>query len=116
LNIAPKIAENNTQTNSKRQSPSATSCDPNNIVPSCIQSSYKVDYTSKGNALLGVIGFIDLSASHTDATSFISSYYTKTRGANFKDGSISGGQNDPSNPDLEGNLDTQYALSLGYPN
>ncbi|TVY73360.1 putative tripeptidyl-peptidase SED2 [Lachnellula suecica] len=80
---------------SKRQ----TGCDANNIVPSCIQSYHNVDYTSKGKATLG-----------------INNYYTKAKGANFIDASISGGQNDLSNPDLEGNLDTQLGLALAYPN
>jgi hypothetical protein len=47
---------------------------------------------SKGKASLVVTGFIDLSASHTDASSFLNNYYTTASATNFKDGSISGRQ------------------------
>ncbi|OAA58273.1 family S53 protease-like protein [Cordyceps fumosorosea ARSEF 2679] len=91
-------------------------CDPNNITPACIRSYYNVDYTSKGKASLAVTGFIGYSASHSDASSFLSQYDSGNSGSNFKDGSVGGAQNNPSNPTLEGNLDTQVALSLGHPN
>jgi tripeptidyl-peptidase-1 len=105
-------AENTTEAaHSKR-----ATCDPNNVTPDCIRSYYNVDYKSQGKASLAVTGFIDYSASHRDAATFISEYDPSSSGADFKDGSISGAQNNPSNPTLEGNLDTQIALTLGYPN
>ncbi|UNI22942.1 Tripeptidyl-peptidase I [Purpureocillium takamizusanense] len=111
--MGPQVAQNQSDTAMhKRQS----GCDPNNIVPSCIQSHYNVDYSGKGRASLAVTGFIGLSASHSDAASFLSSYDSAASGSDFKDGSIGGASNVPSNPDLEGNLDTQIALSIGHPN
>ena len=110
--IAPTKGEPKHIQNVKRQN----NCDPNNIIPACLQSYYNVDYTSSGKASMGVTGFIGLYASHSDLSQFLSNYYNNASGADFNDISISGGQNDPSNPDLEGNLDTQYALALSYPN
>lgn len=96
----------------KRQS----GCNSQHITPSCIRSYYNVDYTSKGKASLAVTGFIEYSASHNDAAQYLSQYQTSAKGSNFKDVSIAGFTNDPNNPTLEGNLDTQIALSVGYPN
>ena len=111
--MGPQVAQNQSDIAlRKRQS----GCDPNNIVPSCIQSHYNVDYSGKGRASLAVTGFIGLSASHSDAASFLRSYDSTASGSDFKDGSIGGASNVPSNPDLGGNLDTQIALSLGHPN
>lgn len=91
-------------------------CDPSNITPACIRTYYNVDYTGNGRAGLAVTGLIGYSASHTDASRFLNQYDSGNSGSNFKDGSIGGAQNDPSNPTLESNLDTQIALSLGHPN
>lgn len=98
------------------QSSISTACDPNNIVPSCIQSYYNVDYTSKGRASLAVTGLIDYSASHLDAAQFLRTYDSSIAGTDFADASINGAKNQPNNATLEGNLDTQVALALGYPN
>jgi tripeptidyl-peptidase-1 len=110
--MAPKKGVPSGKQNVKRQN----NCDPNNITPSCIQSYYNVDYTSGGGATMGVTGFIGLYASHRDVSQFLNTYYTRASNSDFEDISIGGGENDPSNPDLEGNLDTQYALALSYPN
>lgn len=110
--IAPQKGDPKPAQMVKRQN----NCDPNNIIPECLQSYYNVDYTSSGKATMGVTGFIGLYASHNDLSRFINNYYDRASGADFDDISIGGGQNDPSNPDLEGNLDTQYALALSYPN
>ncbi len=110
--MGPQKAQNTTDAaHSKR-----ATCDPNNITPDCIRSYYNVDYESKGKASLAVTGFIGYSASHSDAASFLNQYDPSSSGADFKDASISGANNDPSDPTLEGNLDTQISLSLGYPN
>lgn len=90
-------------------------CDPENITPDCIQSFYNVDYSGKGKAYLGVTGLTDCSASHRDASDFLNQVYPRANGTDFYDVSISGGRNKPDNPCLEGNLDVQIALALGYP-
>lgn len=65
---------------------------------------------------MSVTGFIGLYASHKDMSKFLGIYYSKTSGADFADFSINGGENNKSNPDIEDNLHTQYALALAYPN
>lgn len=110
--VSPGQGTPKTKDNVKRQS----NCDPSNIIPACLQSYYNVDYTSSGKATMGVTGFIGLYASHSDMSQFLNNYFDNASGSDFDDISIGGGQNDPSNPDLEGNLDTQYALALSYPN
>ncbi|OAQ65203.1 family S53 protease-like protein [Pochonia chlamydosporia 170] len=96
----------------KRQS----GCNSQHITPSCIRSYYNVDYTAKGKASLAVTGFIEYSASHNDAAQYLSQYQPAAKGTNFKDVSIAGFTNNPNDATLEGNLDTQIALSVGYPN
>ncbi|KHN94998.1 family S53 protease-like protein [Metarhizium album ARSEF 1941] len=91
-------------------------CSSGHITPSCIRSYYNVDHTSQGRASLAVTGFIEYSVSHDDAAQYLSSYQPSAEGANFQDVSISGFTNNPNNATVEGNLDTQIALSLGYPN
>lgn len=110
-NMGPQVAQNSTSIPLSKRA----TCDPSNIVPSCIESYYNVDYAGSGRASLGVTGLIGLSASHTDAQSFLSSYDSSVS-ADFQDISVSDATNDPSNPSLEGNLDTQIALSIGNPN
>ncbi|KAK2608358.1 hypothetical protein QQS21_003043 [Conoideocrella luteorostrata] len=100
---------------SKRQKQS-TQCDPQHITPACIRSEYNVDYTSKGKAGLAVTGFIEYSASHSDASLYLQRFQSNAGNTNFQDVSIAGFTNQPNNPTLEGNLDTQIALSVGYPN
>lgn len=82
----------------------------------CIADAYNVDYTGSGNSTLAVTGMIGLSASHDDAASYLRQFFPKGQGQYFSEVTIGGANpNDPSNPDLEGDLDTQTALSVGYP-
>jgi tripeptidyl-peptidase-1 len=53
----------------------AANCDPNNIIPACLQSYYNVDYTSSGKSTMAVTGFVGLYASHNDLDQFLSNYY-----------------------------------------
>lgn len=46
---------------------------------------------------------------------FLDTYYSKASDAVFADFSINGGENDESNPDLEGNLDTQIRIGPYLP-
>lgn len=92
------------------------SCNQNNMTPGCIQSYYNVDYTGQGRSLLGVSSFTGYSASHSDASSYLSYYAPYASRTDFGEISLGGGHNSPSTEDiLEGNLDTQVALALGYP-
>lgn len=92
-------------------------CDPSAIIPSCINSLYDVDYTSKGNALVASTLLIGLAASHSDYFAFSSDFAPGLQ--DFQDVSVSSGSNPGSgdqNTLLEGNLDTQYVGGVAYPN
>lgn len=100
-----------------RRTARATDPCTNGVNANCINAAYNVDYIGSGNTSLTVTGMIGLSASHDDATKFLKTYFPKGSGHDFKD--VSTGDNvhanNNSNPDLEGNLDSQIALSIGYP-
>lgn len=82
----------------------------------CVKEYYNVDCVGTGNTNMAVVGLLNLSASHTDAISLIS-YFTPDRvGLDFQDVPIGGGMNYPSVPSDEGNIDTQIALVVAYPN
>lgn len=94
-----------------------TTCNTNEITPSCINSLYDVDYTSKGSALVASTLLIGLGASHSDYAMFGKEYIPGLQ--DFKDVSVAGGSNPGSgdeNDILEGNLDTQYIGGVSYPN
>ncbi len=61
-------------------------------------------------------GFLDFSASHGDAASFLQRYFPKGRHKDFADATAGSNvrPNNENNATLEGNLDTQIALSVGY--
>ncbi|KAJ4153563.1 hypothetical protein LMH87_010046 [Akanthomyces muscarius] len=90
---------------------------PDDVTADCINDYYNVDYTGKGTQSLAVTGFLDFSASHGDAASFLKRYFPKGRGKDFADATAGSNvrPNNENNATLEGNLDTQIALSVGYP-
>ncbi|KAJ3493775.1 hypothetical protein NLG97_g4520 [Lecanicillium saksenae] len=92
-------------------------CNTNAITPSCINSLYNVDYTSKGSATAASTLFINVAASHSDYQSLRSKYTSGLQ--DFQYVSIAGGYNPGSgdqNTLLEGNLDTQYIGGVAAPN
>jgi tripeptidyl-peptidase-1 len=94
-----------------------SNCNASNVTPSCIQNYYNVDYTgTSSQSTLAVTGFQGIVASHEDAVSFLQQYDSQASGTDFTEISVSSGTTgDTANPP-EGNLDTQSALGLGYPN
>lgn len=90
---------------------------PNDVTPECINRYYNVDYTGRGSQSLAVTGFLDISASHNDAATFLNTYFTQGIGMDFADVTIGKDvvANNERNASLEGNLDTQIALSVGHP-
>ncbi|KAJ6789749.1 hypothetical protein PWT90_05749 [Aphanocladium album] len=94
---------------------SQPNCNPNYITGLCIRDYYNVDYSSTGKASIAVTGLLNISASHTDADVYMNYFQPASKGANFQDVSIAGAKNDPSNPDGEGNMDTQISVAIGHP-
>ncbi|CEJ81877.1 hypothetical protein VHEMI01984 [[Torrubiella] hemipterigena] len=89
-------------------------CQQGIMTPGCIQSYYNVDYTGQGRSLLGVSAFTGYAASHSDASAYLNYYAPYAGNTDFGEISLGGGNNNANNL-LEGNLDTQIALALGYP-
>lgn len=90
---------------------------PDDVTADCIKAYYNVDYEAKGTQELAVTGFLGSSAGHTDATAFLNKFFPKGNGSDFKELSIGSNvrPNNESAATLEGNLDTQIALSIGFP-
>ncbi|CEJ80669.1 hypothetical protein VHEMI00840 [[Torrubiella] hemipterigena] len=114
-NLAQSIYQNATSATPETASLNRRgNCDGRNITPDCIKSFYNVDYTGQGRALLGVSSIAGYAASHRDASTFLRNYAPWASNTDFAEVSIRGGSNN-YNDFLEGNLDTQVALALGYP-
>lgn len=108
-----QVADNSTLS---MKSDASSNCDAKSVTPSCIRSYYNVDYTgTKGQSTLAVTGYQGIVSSHEDAASFLQKYDTQASGTDFTEISVSGGPTGDT-ADGEGNLDTQSALGLGYPN
>lgn len=112
-NMGPTVQDTPAQEQVEGSLDSRATCNTNAITPSCINSLYNVDYTSKGSVTAASTLFIDVAASHSDFQTFSNRY---TPGAkDFQDVSVSGGRNPGSgdqNTLLEGNLDTQVCQLL----
>lgn len=92
-------------------------CDTTRLTPSCIDSLYDVDYTSKGNSLVASTLLIGLAASHSDYYTFGSDFASGLQ--DFQDVSVASGSNPGSGDEntlLEGNLDTQWIGGVSNPN
>lgn len=89
----------------------------NGVNAACIKQAYDVDYVGKGNTTMAVTGMIGLSASHSDAKQYLSTYFPAGKGRDFLDATYpsTATPNNSDNPDFEGDLDTQIALSIGHP-
>ena len=113
--LGPKSSRKSTSSSTRSVTKRQSNCDPNSVTPSCIQSYYNVDYTGTGQSSLAVSAFQSVDASHSDAATFLQQYDSQANGNDFTDVSVSSGTND-GGASGEGNLDTQTALGLGYPN
>lgn len=106
--MGPTVQDAPVQRRADQSLDSRATCNTNAITPSCINSLYNVDYTSKGSVFAASTLFIDVAASHSDYRTFGSRYTSGLQ--DFQDVSVAGGSNPGSgNQDtlLEGNLDTQ---------
>ncbi|KAJ3481806.1 hypothetical protein NLG97_g7732 [Lecanicillium saksenae] len=84
------------------------------ISPKFIRNTYNVDYTGTGNTLIATTGFVGYGANHTDYLDFSRRFQPGMK--DFTDVSIGSGQNNEDASTFEGNLDTQYAGAIAYPN
>ena len=63
----------------------------------------------------GIAGFLPEYPNQTDLTRFMKEFCTNTDDATFKVVWVNGGGYNPKDPEIEGNLNIQYASALTYP-
>ncbi|KAH9166807.1 subtilisin-like protein [Lactarius sanguifluus] len=95
-----------------------SSRDDDDTTPSFLRSLYKTtEYRAAAldrNAL-GVVGILNGYPSPEDLSMFMSAYRSDGTDAAITVVRVNGGGYDPTNPDDEANLDTQYAVAMTYP-
>jgi tripeptidyl-peptidase-1 len=92
------------------------------ITPTCLAELYNfADYTPSGLGSVGVSGYLEQFAQHSDLQAFLAKYAPSKVGRNFSTVLINGGLNtqlgsggDP-NAVAEANLDIQYTVGLNSP-
>lgn len=89
------------------------------VTPTCLRDLYGLDNTTATpdpRNRLGIAGFLEQYARHSDFFHFMQVYAPDQTDANFTVVSINGGQNDEnsSKNSVEASLDLQYAISLAY--
>lgn len=89
------------------------------VRPECLRNLYDVKNTSAkpdSRNRLGISGFLEQFARHSDFYDFMNELSPKESDANFSVVRINGGLNDEDSPSgsTEASLDIQYAISLAY--
>ncbi|KAH9062372.1 subtilisin-like protein [Lactarius vividus] len=90
----------------------------NPVTPSLLHWLYDTEaYTpnSRGENVLGVVGFLGNYPSQTDLTAFMQKYLSQADDATYTVVLVNGGQYDPTHPRQEANVDIQYAEAMAYP-
>ncbi|KAH9164909.1 subtilisin-like protein [Lactarius sanguifluus] len=90
----------------------------NPVTPSFLRWLYETDaYTpiTRGENVLGIVGFLGDYPSPTDRTAFMRKYRSKAADATFTVVEVNGGGYDPTHPSIEANMDIQYAEAMAYP-
>ncbi|KAF8266373.1 peptidase S8/S53 domain-containing protein [Lactarius quietus] len=88
------------------------------IAPSDLRSLYKTENyvpAAAGRNVLGTVGYGGKTPSLTDLMMFMNLYRTDGVDATFTLVQLNGGTYDPSNPDIEGDLNIEYASAIAYP-
>ncbi|KAH9167300.1 subtilisin-like protein, partial [Lactarius sanguifluus] len=92
--------------------------DDDDITPSFLRSLYKTtEYrpAAPDRNALGIVGILNGYPSPEDLATFMSIYRSDGTDAAITVVQVNGGGYDPTNPDDEANLDTQYAVAMTYP-
>ncbi|KAJ5703834.1 hypothetical protein N7493_010972 [Penicillium malachiteum] len=89
------------------------------ITPNCLRSLYGVhdaEAVPDARNRLGIAGFLEEYAHHSDFFHFIQLYAPNQLGANFSVVYINGGENDENSTknSVEANLDVQYSITMAY--
>lgn len=94
-----------------------TSCSTT-VTPSCLRSLYKTAHytpTAMATNKFGIAGYLEQYANYADLQSFLQKFRPDAVCGNFSTVKVNGGKDDQSDPGVEANLDTQYALGISYP-
>ncbi|KAH8997722.1 peptidase S8/S53 domain-containing protein [Lactarius hatsudake] len=80
-------------------------------------TSFTDAYTpnTRGENVLGIVGFLGDYPSPTDLTAFMRKYRSEAADATFTVVEVNGGGYDPTHPSIEANMDIQYAEAMAYP-
>ncbi|KAH9044180.1 subtilisin-like protein [Lactarius hengduanensis] len=90
----------------------------NRIMPSVLRWLYETEaYTpnTRGENVLGVLGFLGYYPSQTDLTAFMEKFRSEAGDATYTVVLVNGGEYDPTHPQQEANVDLQYAEVMAYP-
>ncbi|KAH8985674.1 peptidase S8/S53 domain-containing protein [Lactarius akahatsu] len=90
----------------------------NRIMPSFLRWLYETEaYTpnTRGENVLGVLGFLGYYPSQTDLTAFMQKFRSEAGDATYTVVLVNGGEYDPTHPQQEANVDLQYAEVMAYP-
>ncbi|KAH8997708.1 subtilisin-like protein [Lactarius hatsudake] len=88
------------------------------VTPSFLRWLYDTEtYTpsTRGENVLGVVGFLGDYPSQTDLTAFMQKYRSEGDDATFAVVKVNGGGYEPTHPNEEANMDIQYAEAMAYP-
>ncbi|KAI0048738.1 subtilisin-like protein [Auriscalpium vulgare] len=88
------------------------------ITPSCLRALYNSStYTPKATSqnVLGIAGYLEEYASHTDLKTFLTKFRSDATAAAFTVVTVNGGLDNQNSPGDEANLDIQYAESISFP-
>ncbi|KAH9013605.1 subtilisin-like protein [Lactarius hengduanensis] len=90
----------------------------NAVIPSFLRWLYDTEaYTpnTRGENVLGIVGFLGNYPSPTDLTAFMQKYRSEAGDATFTVVEVNGEEYDPTHPHAESNMDIQYAEAMAYP-
>ncbi|KAH9030363.1 subtilisin-like protein [Lactarius pseudohatsudake] len=92
--------------------------DDREVTPSELRSLYRTAAyvpAATDQNVLAIVGFMDDFPNPADLTTFMREYRADAEDATFRVVQVNGGKNDPSDPDMEGDLNMQYAQAMAYP-
>ncbi|KAH9967563.1 subtilisin-like protein [Russula dissimulans] len=88
------------------------------VTPTVLRCLYNTDkYVPQATAKnqLGILGFLNETASQSDLTTFMRNYRPDAKQPTFSIVTVNNGTDDQNNPTEEGTLDVQYAVSITFP-